>query len=126
MNVIRMAAKRALWETGFYALSAKTRPWQGVAVLGYHGLRNATATTPGTSEELHVRVGVFESQLRAIRRLATPISLTDWRLARAGSAVRPAAAGEIRGASGRVRLYRAVGVWDATVVRRTRAQRPRG
>lgn len=84
MSLIRTLAKRCIWKTGGYTLVAATRPWRGVAVLTYHGVRDATATALGTSEELHVRQQELERHLRALRALATPISLDQWRQARRG------------------------------------------
>jgi peptidoglycan/xylan/chitin deacetylase (PgdA/CDA1 family) len=82
MSVIRTFAKECLWKTGAYALVAAARPWHGVPVLAYHGVRDASSTTLGTSEELHVRRQTLERQLKAVRSLATPISLSQWRTAR--------------------------------------------
>jgi peptidoglycan/xylan/chitin deacetylase (PgdA/CDA1 family) len=78
MTIIRNLAKRALWHTGGYSLVSSANPWRGVAVLAYHGLRDAADTRLGTSDELHVRASVLESHLRVLRSLATPISLDDW------------------------------------------------
>ena len=79
--MIRTLGKHALWRSGGYSLLAGARPWRGVAVLAYHGLRNSERTVIGTSEELHVRASVFERHLQVLRALATPISLEQWRQA---------------------------------------------
>ena len=80
-DIIRTLGKHALWRAGGYSLLAGARPWRGVAVLAYHGLRNSERTVLGTSEELHVRVSVFERHLQVLQELSTPISLAQWRQA---------------------------------------------
>jgi peptidoglycan/xylan/chitin deacetylase (PgdA/CDA1 family) len=82
MHRIRTFAKKCLWRSGGYAVIAHARSWRGVAVLAYHGVRDAAGTAAGTSEELHVRREVLNQQLQVIRRLGTPISLDEWREAR--------------------------------------------
>jgi peptidoglycan/xylan/chitin deacetylase (PgdA/CDA1 family) len=89
MSGVRNFAKETLWQTRAYALAARVRPWRGVAVLTYHGVRDATNTRAGTFEELHVRRDVLEGHLRVVRSVGTPISLDDWRRARAGSGSLP-------------------------------------
>ena len=92
MSVIRTFTKRAMWECGGYSLVAGAHRWHGVAVLVYHGLRDSDHTTPGTSEELHVRRSVFESHMRVLRTVANPISLDDWHSSRtAGCSLPPRA-----------------------------------
>ena len=82
MSIIRTVAKECLWKAGAYRLVAAARPWYGVTVLAYHGVRDAETTRLGTSEELHVRIQSLDRQLRALRTIATPISLCQWRTAR--------------------------------------------
>lgn len=89
MSVLRTLAKQCLWKSGGYALVAAARSWHGVAVLAYHGVRDARSTASGTSEELHVRRTTLERQLRAVRALASPISLEQWRRARQGGPALP-------------------------------------
>jgi peptidoglycan/xylan/chitin deacetylase (PgdA/CDA1 family) len=81
---IRSLVKRTLWDLGGYHIVAPMRRRRGVAVLVYHGIRDAKETDWGTTEELHVRASVLESHLRVIRALGTPISLQQWREARRG------------------------------------------
>ena len=92
MSVLRTFAKQTLWHSGAYTLAVRARPWFGVAVLAYHGVRDARRTLSGTSAELHVRREVLEEHLRVLRSLCTPISLDDWRRARrAGRTLPPRA-----------------------------------
>lgn len=92
MKILRTFVKQALWHSGAYAVGARARPWPGVAVLVYHGVRVGTTTALETSEELHVRRQVLESHLRVLRSIGTPISLSDWRNARRTGHALPARA----------------------------------
>lgn len=84
MSLLRTAARKMLWQSGAYRALSRIRPWGGVVVVAYHGVRRAARTIAHTSEELHVRQCVLEEQLRVLRTLGTPISLDRWREARRG------------------------------------------
>jgi peptidoglycan/xylan/chitin deacetylase (PgdA/CDA1 family) len=78
--------KRALFGAGHYHRALAGERFPGVAVLAYHGLR-ADDWRAGSMplEELHVRASTFESHCRVVRETCHPISLDDWRRARAGT-----------------------------------------
>jgi peptidoglycan/xylan/chitin deacetylase (PgdA/CDA1 family) len=58
----------------------RQRKFPGVAVLGYHAIRNDGLPDGSMAfEGLHVRAGRFEQHIRALVSGCTPISLDDWR-----------------------------------------------
>jgi len=88
VTAVRAAVKDALLSWGLYARRLRQRVFPGVVVLNYHGLRR-DVWPPSTMafENLHVTVDTFEAHCRVLRDTCDPISLDDWRAARAG--VRP-------------------------------------
>ena len=80
MNVTS-TVKRALATLGYYRESMARVPFQGVAVLAYHGVRN-DALPDGAMrfESLHVRAQRFAEHCAVIRDLrCTPLSFAEWR-----------------------------------------------
>jgi peptidoglycan/xylan/chitin deacetylase (PgdA/CDA1 family) len=74
-----------LLKSGHYGRRLQRDAFPGVAVLCYHGIRAddwPTGTT--TFEGLHVRSGELAAHCRLIRETCHPISLAQWRRARAG------------------------------------------
>ena len=88
MTAVREAVKDALMSWGLYARRLRQQVFPGVVVLNYHGVRR-DIWPPSTMafENLHVTVDTFEAHCRVLRDTCDPISLDDWRAARAG--VRP-------------------------------------
>lgn len=83
--MVRAAVKDALMSWGVYARRLQRQVFPGVAVLGYHGLRRAVwPASTMAFENLHVTVETFEAQCAVLRETCHPISLDDWRAARAG------------------------------------------
>lgn len=86
MNVaVALSLKRGLSALGHYRRALARAQFPGVAVLGYHGLRDDGLPAGSmTFENLHVRASTFEHHCRVIRESCDPISLDDWRAAIAG------------------------------------------
>lgn len=79
------AVKRGLLAAGVYRRRLRRRPFPGVAVLCYHGVRGDDVAPGGLAfEELHVPESRFAAHADALRRLCEPISLDRWRAALAG------------------------------------------
>lgn len=93
MRPLRAAAKRLLHAGGVYRRRLAVHPFEGVAVLAYHGVRpDGTARDAMTFGNLHVTTRRLDEQCRVLRELCTPISLSQWREARrTGSALPPCA-----------------------------------
>lgn len=87
-NDLRRTAKRALFSIGYYHQRLSQRGLPGVAALCYHGIRKAS-DGPLPFADLHVDVEVFEAHCRFIAEACTPISMEQFRAARAGAAVLP-------------------------------------
>lgn len=84
------AVKRGLLTVGHYRRVLGRRRFPGVAVLGYHGLREDAAPAGAMAfENLHVRASTFEAHCRVVRETCDPISLDDWRAALSGGAALP-------------------------------------
>jgi peptidoglycan/xylan/chitin deacetylase (PgdA/CDA1 family) len=83
--------KRALLAAGYYRIRLRANRFPGVAVLCYHGVRDDHWPS-GTMvfENLHVRARELEAHCRLLRQTCHPISLREWRAARAGDAALPA------------------------------------
>jgi peptidoglycan/xylan/chitin deacetylase (PgdA/CDA1 family) len=82
--------KRTLLGAGHYPRRLRRDAFPGVAVLCYHAIR-ADDWPPGMMqfEDLHVRAGELESHCRLVRDTCHPISLDQWRAARAGGPALP-------------------------------------
>ena len=90
-TAVALSVKRALSAVGHYRRALSRTRFPGVAVLGYHGLRDDALPAGSVPfENLHVRASTFEAHCRVIRESCDPISLDDWRGARAGRATLPA------------------------------------
>lgn len=84
-TTVANAIKRTLLGIGHYAHRLRRDAFPGVAVLGYHGVREDG--WPGgvmAFENLHVRVSELEAHCRLIRESCHPISLAQWQAALAG------------------------------------------
>jgi peptidoglycan/xylan/chitin deacetylase (PgdA/CDA1 family) len=69
--------KRALDSVGAYRAALASRPYAGVAVLAYHGVRNDG--TPMRFGELHITVERLASHCRVLRKLdCHALGLSDW------------------------------------------------
>jgi peptidoglycan/xylan/chitin deacetylase (PgdA/CDA1 family) len=76
--------KAGLLKVGHYARRLRASRFPGVAVLCYHGVRgDESPRDVVTFENLHVRVSELEAHCRLIRDTCHPISLRQWRDARA-------------------------------------------
>jgi peptidoglycan/xylan/chitin deacetylase (PgdA/CDA1 family) len=86
VTAVRAAVKEVLMSWGLYARRLRQQVFPGVVVLSYHGLR-CDVWPPSTMafENLHVTVDTFEAHCRVLRDTCDPISLDDWRAARAGA-----------------------------------------
>jgi peptidoglycan/xylan/chitin deacetylase (PgdA/CDA1 family) len=76
----RRAIKRTLFNVGYYRQRLSRFEFPGVAVLCYHGIRNA-ADPQLPFNDLHVNTDVFEAHCRLISSACNPISLDDFRAA---------------------------------------------
>jgi peptidoglycan/xylan/chitin deacetylase (PgdA/CDA1 family) len=78
--------KATLFSAGHYHRALRRTRFPGVAVLGYHGLR-ADDWPDGAMalETMHLRASTFEAHCRFVRETCHPISLDQWRQARAGT-----------------------------------------
>lgn len=83
--------KRLLFAAGYYKRRLRRHSLPGVAVLCYHGVRGDDWPA-GTMqwEQLHVREHELAAHCRLLRQFCDPISLADWRAARAGGPPLPA------------------------------------
>lgn len=82
---IGAAVKRGLLRAGHYARRLRGDAFPGVAVLCYHGVRADGAPDAGLPfAPLHVRAGELSAHCRLVRETCHPISLEQWRRARAG------------------------------------------
>jgi peptidoglycan/xylan/chitin deacetylase (PgdA/CDA1 family) len=78
--------KRALFSAGHYPRRLQRDAFPGVAVLCYHAVRTDDQPA-GTMhfEDLHVRASELDGHCRLVRDTCQPISLDQWRAARAGT-----------------------------------------
>lgn len=84
-------AKSTLWSAGHYHRALGRTRFPGVAVLSYHGLRADEWSDGAMAQKfLHVRASAFEAHCRLVRETCHPISLDQWREARAGTSRLPA------------------------------------
>jgi len=90
-RAVASLVKRGLLGAGHYPRRLRGDAFPGVAVLCYHGVR-ADEWPPGALpfEPLHVRAGELEAHCRLIGETCHPISLGQWRAARAGGPALPA------------------------------------
>jgi hypothetical protein len=78
-------AKRSFLVTGYYARRLRSDSFPGVAILCYHGVTGDGPADPRMNfMNLHVRANDLEAHCRLLRDTCHPISLEDWRRARAG------------------------------------------
>ncbi len=83
--------KAALLASGHYARRLLRDVFPGVAVLCYHGVRREEGPAGAmTFAGLHVHCREIEAHCRLLSELCHPISLSDWRAARAGGRPLPA------------------------------------
>ena len=88
---VASAVKHGLLTLGQYRRTLARTTLPGVAVLGYHGLRADDLPSGAMAfENLHVRAATFDAHCRVVRECCDPISLDDWRAAKAGRATLPA------------------------------------
>ena len=80
---LRRAAKRALFDVGYYRRQLAELDFPGVAILCYHSVRGSETDLPFAA--LHVTSETFEQHCRLIAESCDPLSLADLRAARAGS-----------------------------------------
>ena len=78
---VRRAVKQALFSVGYYHQRLSTLEFPGVAVLCYHGIRNADQPRVPFND-LHVSADVFDAHCRFVSATCDPISLDDLRAAR--------------------------------------------
>jgi hypothetical protein len=83
--------KRSALAAGWYRRRLAHDRFPGVAVLCYHAVRD-NDQPDGTMpfEDLHVRAAELEEHCRVVSDACQPISLDDWRAARAGTRELPA------------------------------------
>jgi peptidoglycan/xylan/chitin deacetylase (PgdA/CDA1 family) len=77
---LRSSVKQTLQSIGFYRHRLATRPYPGVAILTYHGVRDDTWPA-GTMrfEELHVTAARLSEQCQTLRDLdCTMLSASEW------------------------------------------------
>jgi len=88
---ITAGIKRALLGAGHYGRALARARFPGVAVLCYHGVRDAGVPDRALAfYQWHIPAPVLEAHCRLIRRHCDPISLDDWRAALDGRASLPA------------------------------------
>ena len=80
---VRRAAKRALFEAGYYRRQLEHADFPGIAVLCYHSVRGPETDVPFA--ELHVTSETFARHCKLISESCNPMSLADLRAARAGT-----------------------------------------
>jgi peptidoglycan/xylan/chitin deacetylase (PgdA/CDA1 family) len=85
----RRAAKKGLFDIGYYRQRLSWVEFPGAAILCYHGVR-ADSHEWAPFNELHVTRQTFEGHCRLIAESCNPISLDDLRAARAGLRALPA------------------------------------
>ncbi len=83
LSGVRRAIKQSLFAMGYYGRRLSHVAFPGVAVLCYHGIRRADEATP--FNELHVTRDTFERHCELLAKSCNPISLDDFRAARAGT-----------------------------------------
>ena len=83
LGVLRRAAKRALFDAGYYRRQLARVTFPGVAILCYHSVRGAETDVPFA--ELHVSSDTFERHCKLIAECCDPMSLADLRAAREGA-----------------------------------------
>lgn len=82
--------KRTLLAAGHYRRRLAETHFPGVAVLGYHGVREDDAPAGALPfAGLHVRAGELAAHCRLVRETCHPISLEQWRAALAGGSPLP-------------------------------------
>lgn len=90
---IREGIKTALESVGFYRSRLQTSPFPGVAVLGYHGVRDDRWPSGSMQfETLHVTASRLDEHCRVLRDLGcTMLTLREWSDIAAGGAPPPRA-----------------------------------
>jgi len=88
LSSVRRALKQSLFTMGYYHQRLAHAVFPGVAVLCYHGVREAEETAP--FNDLHVTKATFEHHCRLIAEACHPISLADFRDAHFGTRALPA------------------------------------
>jgi peptidoglycan/xylan/chitin deacetylase (PgdA/CDA1 family) len=87
---VTAAVKRGLLTTGRYRRMLARTTLPGVAVLGYHGVREDDAPAGAMAfENLHVRAATLAAHCQVVRECCDPISLDDWRAAATGRLALP-------------------------------------
>jgi peptidoglycan/xylan/chitin deacetylase (PgdA/CDA1 family) len=87
---VRQGIKSALDSLGMYRSVLRLRPFTGVAVLVYHGVRGDDWPARTMRHEwAHVRAHRLDAHCRELRQLCTPISLSDWQAIAGGQARAP-------------------------------------
>jgi peptidoglycan/xylan/chitin deacetylase (PgdA/CDA1 family) len=90
VNAAKGLVKSALLRSHHYARRLRRESFPGVAVLCYHGIRDESHPSYGTTfERLHVRATEFDSHCRLLRDCCDPISLEQWRAALDGDRALP-------------------------------------
>jgi peptidoglycan/xylan/chitin deacetylase (PgdA/CDA1 family) len=85
------SVKAGLLASGWYARRLARDTFPGVLVLCYHGVRSSSwRVDEGAFPHLHVAEDTFNGQCKLIAETCHPISLDDWRAARAGRRPLPA------------------------------------
>lgn len=85
---VRRAVKQTLFSIGYYHQRLSQFEFPGVAVLCYHGIRNA-AQAQAPFSDLHLSTDVFEAHCRLISAVCNPISLHDFLTALDGGRALP-------------------------------------
>ena len=80
---VRRAVKQTLFSVGYYHQRLAQFEFPGAAILCYHGIRHGGERVPFS--DLHVSRDSFDSHCRLIADACDPISLEDFRAARAGT-----------------------------------------
>lgn len=82
---VRGALRKGLVATGVLRRAVSRRTFDGVVVVCYHAIRpDDQPDGKMPFQGLHVRRSLFREHCRVFADLCTPISLADWRTARAG------------------------------------------
>lgn len=82
---LRHLGKQVLDASGFYRRRLRERPYRGVAVLAYHGIRS-DALPEGSMpfEQLHVTARHFDQQCRVLRDMCRILTFDEWNRIAAG------------------------------------------
>lgn len=88
LSAVRRSVKRTLYSVGYYHRRLLQLAFPGVAILCYHDIRAKGEQTP--FRDLHVTRQTLESHCRLLAETCHPISLEDFRAARAGERTLPA------------------------------------